>query len=386
MRRLFSGLLLTLVLVGCGTPASTRERLKTIENYIVYYGTGRVDDLARYDLSIVQPDTLTSEELARLKAQGKLVVAYLSVGEVEPRRPWYNDGRVDLHWILGKDQNWGSYYIDAGQPGWQQLMSDLTGEFVAKGYDGVFLDTLDTVDVYPATAPGMVQLVRRLRADHPAALLVQNRGFSVVDQTAAEIDAIMFEDVSTTYDFATQEYSPADNTATVEELQALHRQTGLPILALDYAPPDNPGLAARAVKLARDYGFIPAVSVINLVDLPDYGIARGGPADVRVRQLKVKTTGQTKTIFVTVENVGLSDAIAVPLTIKIDDTELISITRDLPIGAQWVWRVLWNNAPPTAKLIVTANFSDTTPNNDQLVFDYAAEAVKEKPLLPPDQQ
>ena len=77
------------------TPLSVtaRQRIKTISDYIVYYGTGRVDDLARYDLAIIQPETLTAEELTRLKAQGTLVVAYLSVGEAEPGRPWYTDGR-----------------------------------------------------------------------------------------------------------------------------------------------------------------------------------------------------------------------------------------------------------------------------------------------------
>src|SRR4051794_16004415 len=77
---------------------SARDRFDTIESYTVYYGKGRVEDLARFDLAIVQPDTLTAEELTDLKARGTLVIAYLSIGEAEPEREWYTEGRVDPAW------------------------------------------------------------------------------------------------------------------------------------------------------------------------------------------------------------------------------------------------------------------------------------------------
>jgi hypothetical protein len=51
---------------------------------------------------------------------------------------------------------------------------------------------------------------------------------------------------------------------------ALHERTGLPILSLDYADPSDPATAARAVRIAQGYGFVPAVSVIELNDIPAY--------------------------------------------------------------------------------------------------------------------
>src|SRR5258705_9341775 len=95
-----------LLLAGlCVVPAAAQDKprtqIKMIESYIVYYGTGRADDLSRFDLAIVQPETLTAEELAARKAAGQLTVAYLSIGEAEPGRPWYADGRVDPRWLLG---------------------------------------------------------------------------------------------------------------------------------------------------------------------------------------------------------------------------------------------------------------------------------------------
>ena len=279
MYRIFASLLLSLMVgVSFGSVTAQdapREAIKTITNYIVYYGQGRTDELATFDLAIVQPDTVTTEELAALREKGTLVVAYLSIGEAEPYRAWFSDGRVDENWLLGKNEDWDSYYADARQKGWQALMVTLMGEYLEKGFDGVFLDTVDTVDLFPETAQGMIDLIKGLREAYPDALLVQNRGFAVAEDTATAIDALMFEDLVTGYDFSTDTYIEVDNRETAGQMADFSERTGVVILALDYAAPDDRDTAAQAVAAARAYGFIPAVSVIALDDIPDYGLNLG---------------------------------------------------------------------------------------------------------------
>jgi uncharacterized protein (TIGR01370 family) len=250
---------------------SARARIRSIEDYVVYYGAGRMDELARYDLAIIDPATLTPDEVAQLEADGTLVVAYLSVGEIDGNDPWLDDGTVPRSWILGRNRNWGSLFVDASQPGWRALMTREAGRLLDDGFQGVFMDTVDTaIDVAPETAPGMIQLIEGLRAAYPDALLVQNRGFDIAEQVASSIDAVMFEDLSTGYDFDAAAYTREDNSAEAERMVALHDRTGLPILSLDYAEPADEKTAARAARIARGYGFIPAVSVIQLDDIPDY--------------------------------------------------------------------------------------------------------------------
>jgi polysaccharide biosynthesis protein PelA len=254
--------------------AGARERIRSIENYVVYYGLGRLDDLARFDLAIIDRDTLTPGEVHVLQSRGTLVVAYLSVGEIQPNDPRVTSGEVPQSWILGTNENWGSLFVDASQPGWRELMKEEAGSLLEAGFDGVFLDTVDTaIDVAPDTMPGMIELIEGLRAAYPDALLVQNRGFDIAERVATSIDAVMFEDLSTSYDFDTAEYTRVDNSSEAQEMVALRDATGLPILALDYADPSDPQTAARATRIARSYGFIPAVSVIQLDDIPDYGAA-----------------------------------------------------------------------------------------------------------------
>jgi uncharacterized protein (TIGR01370 family) len=273
-----------LMLSACSSPAAlqhepspsaepVRDRMSSVRSYVVYYGAGRLDDLARFDLAIIDPSTLTPGEVLELEARGTLVVAYLSVGEISPNDPWITDGTVPRSWILGRNRNWGSLFVDANQQGWQDLMTKAAGDLIDYGFDGVFLDTVDTaIDVAPESEPGMISLIEGLRAAYPHALLVQNRGFDIAEKVADSIDAVMFEDLSTSYDFDTLTYLRVDNSDEADRMVALRERTGLPILSLDYAPPEDHATAAHAVRIARGYGFIPAVSIIELDDIPDYGL------------------------------------------------------------------------------------------------------------------
>jgi uncharacterized protein (TIGR01370 family) len=391
--------LFCLALASCAAPASpvpaptqgptqapARQRIKSIQSYVVYYGSGRVDDLARYDLAIVQPETLTAEELADLHSRGTLVVAYLSVGEVEPDRPWYSDGRFDPSWALGKNENWGSYFIDAGQSGWRSLMVDLTGEYMQKGFDGIFMDTVDTASSFPETRDGMIQLITLLRAAYPQALLVQNRGFSVISAVSYLLDAVMFEDLSTSYDFADQEYTLSSDEATAQEMVLLHDRTGLPILALDYAPPDNPGRAFRAVQIARGYGFVPSVSVINLDDIPDYKLDSGLPADLRVKSIASRGSPGAVSLLVTVENIGLSATAPVTLTVTTDGDLAAAENHTFGPGDVFQWTLPWPDAPDKARVEALIDYQDATPADNRLAWEFSVNGMEVEPVLPPEQQ
>lgn len=267
MKRLAAilGLWVLLAAAPAAAQRDVRALIKAAQNYVVYYGEGRADDLARYDLAIVQPNTLEADDLAALKARGTLVVAYLSIGEAD------DADRVQPGWILGKNTNWESYFMDARQAGWQDLVLADAQSIIDAGYDGLFLDTVDTAELYPDTEAAMIGLIRRLRDAFPDHLLIQNRGLTLLDRTAAYVDADMIEDLTTSYDFDRKAYIRIEpDTETLDRLHTLQRKAGLVVLALDYAAADDAETACSAVRSARAEGFIPAVSVILLDDLPDY--------------------------------------------------------------------------------------------------------------------
>jgi uncharacterized protein (TIGR01370 family) len=258
-------------------PLTARDYFREIDDYIVYYGEGRAEDLEQFDAAIIQPETLPVEDLQTWTDDGTQAVVYLSVGEVEPYRDWYNDGRVSTDWILGHNPDWDSFYINANETGWQDLMIEIAAEYLAQGFDGIFLDTVDTVDLFPDTESGMIELIARLRENFPDAILVQNRGFTILDDTVDLIDAVMFEDLSTTYDFDNNTYeqiNPEENQELIDSLVEFHEDTGLVVLALDYVDPEG-AEAIQATESAREiaqsYGFISYIAEITLQEIPDYG-------------------------------------------------------------------------------------------------------------------
>lgn len=247
--------------LGVGLAQPIQSRLASIHTFAVYYGNNALfaEQLGGFDLAIVQPNTLRLDRLKKLQAKGVRVVAYLSVGELEGSAVG-----TPASWILGTNPNWGSKYANTNQAGWREAVFNRAKDLMDIGFDGLFLDTLDTVDLYPQTKPGMVQIVQGLRQQHPEAIIVQNRGFAVLTQTAPWIDALMFEDFSTHYSFDRQSYSAANSDP--KPLMP-YQKRGLVILALDYALPSQSKLVARAYKRAKQYGFIPYVTTIGLNEI-----------------------------------------------------------------------------------------------------------------------
>ncbi|MEM9950470.1 MAG: endo alpha-1,4 polygalactosaminidase [Chloroflexota bacterium] len=253
-----------LVLPVSQTPV---EAFADAENFVVYYGQGLVGELAGYDVAIIQPQTLSDADLRLLNNSGTVTLAYLSVGEAESERDYYRDGRFDEDWVLGTNDIWGSEYVDVSEEEWQELIIELAGQYIAQGFRGVFLDTVDTVDLFPNMDDDMVQLITTLRETYPNMVMIQNRGFSVLDETAPVLDGVMFESMSTSYNFETETYFQVEesvNQNLIQTLQQLQSDYDLQVLALNYAPIDNQELIDYARENAIDNGFLASVSEITL--------------------------------------------------------------------------------------------------------------------------
>ena len=232
------------------------------------------------------------EDIAALKKLGVVVVGYLTVGEDDELRQadgsgpggfasWYLDENHDGQ----PDQNgiWKSYYANANDPAWRadrvREARRLVGE---DGYDGIFLDTLDTATAFPATAPGMVQLIEGLRAALPEAPIVLNQGFPMLERLAPSADGLMIESFTATYDFQTRSYvlhtpSSLDWTRGVaERIRPLVERHHLKVLVLDYALPADRERIQLAADRAATFGYLFAAAPITLDAVYDMNI-RGRP-------------------------------------------------------------------------------------------------------------
>ncbi len=264
-------------LFGCSVrPGKKRASvISRVRTWVCVYDA-RVNpaDVARFDLAVLDSDS--HPDLEKLQESRTVLLGYVSLAEVGDYR-WYWEKVSSEPWVLEKNPNWNSYMIDVRQKAWQDLLLDqVIPSILAKGFDGLFLDTIDTAEylekyhpnaTYPGAEAAMVQLIRRIRKKYPDIFLVANRGFDMLEQIGRSIDAVVAESVFTRIDFendTTYVQSAPGYQAQLERLERARKKFGIGVLTLDYFKNQADRRIFDVIRLSRSYEFVPFVSTTNL--------------------------------------------------------------------------------------------------------------------------
>ncbi|MDI6703203.1 MAG: glycoside hydrolase family 66 protein [bacterium] len=265
--------------------------MSDIRNYCVYYGKGRIRDLCKFDLVIIQPAHYTPQEIAFLKTNKTKVLGYLSIGEDYPLKvhngkgpggyaSWYldyftgvgcdipgPDGKPDRH------KDWGSYFVNPKDKGWQQyvIYEKMATIVEDLGCSGAFLDTVLYPHLYPEDIkekilkPGMIELIRKIRETYPQEYLLVNNGWIVLQEITPFINAIMYESFSSTL----KKLKPSELSYTTSQANRINSIRGwtdnplFDVFTLDYTEETDLDLITFAYRRARSFGFIPSVSSLT---------------------------------------------------------------------------------------------------------------------------
>lgn len=125
------------------------EKFKTLENY--KNQLEKVD----FDILLIEPslygEFFTKEQIESLKKKTsgakRLVIAYLSIGEAEDYRYYWQKSWNKKHpdWIAEENENWnGNYRVEYWSPEWKKIIKDYQKKLDEIGVDGYLLDTVDT--------------------------------------------------------------------------------------------------------------------------------------------------------------------------------------------------------------------------------------------------
>ena len=117
-----------------------------------------------FDFGVVDMDDagLTAAQVAALEKQGKGLVSYVSIGEAEDYRDYWQSGWNSKKpaFLLGENPDWpGNYSVKFWDPAWQKLMFARVDQAVKLGYQGVYLDIVDAYQIaqvqkaFPGTTP-----------------------------------------------------------------------------------------------------------------------------------------------------------------------------------------------------------------------------------------
>lgn len=234
----------------------------------LYYGADLpADELRAFDVVVIEPDH--GFDPKRLNDGRTEFFAYVSVGETSPSRPYF--GRLDPRWKVGENAVWGSAVIDQSQPAWHRFFVDeVIAPLWAQGYRGFFLDTLDSYYLladadhpWSRQIEGTAALVRAIKARFPEAKLLFNRGFDVIPKVREHVWTVAAESLVRSWNAAESRYvatNPADHAETLERLRAVRDELGLPVLVIDYVPPEDRALARETAARIRALGFKPYVT------------------------------------------------------------------------------------------------------------------------------
>lgn len=222
----------------------------SLEPICFYYGTGRLPELRRYRRVVLQPDVYSPDDLRELVHHGVQPLGYLSLSEDQgPPAAWH---RAD------RNPDWGGALVYVGHPGWVHHIVGQTRVALAKGFGGLFLDTLNIEFSHPEDLPDLLALIAAIREEAPTAYILANRGFALLPRLADFVDGILFESFSVRW--VQDGYAPWPADALEVHAQMAERllKSDLDLYALDYA--ESAGLVEFARRRARQFGLHSFVS------------------------------------------------------------------------------------------------------------------------------
>ena len=232
----------------------------------------------------------SAEQIQQIAASGKLPIAYLSIGEAENYR-WYWQPSWDTDppgWLGPENPQWpGNFKVRFWVAAWQSLVFQSLHRIVDQGFAGVYLDVIDAYYFWseeqqqrPQADADMVLFVRSL-ADSLHAwggggrlVIPQNGEFLPVEDDVEgqldddwwqAIDAIGVEDV-----FCPGEADEDNPWAPDAERLAMlseYRQHDKTVLSVEYL--NTPAAIEQFRQAAQTHDFLPYATVRALDELRD---------------------------------------------------------------------------------------------------------------------
>ncbi|SMO69509.1 endo alpha-1,4 polygalactosaminidase [Fodinibius sediminis] len=258
-------------LADCTGPGNMQKEI-TLEPFAVSYEKieNRAEIANKYKLLIVEPDHYSKPEIDSLNTSTNKLIAYVSLGEVNRNR-WYYP-LLEKRGFLGVNEQWGSQYLNLADSTTRAiLLGKVIPNIMKKGFDGLFLDTVDGVAPYTDRShlqSCMIDMIAKIHKANPQAFVVQNSGLFMLDKTNQFIDAVLIEDVASSYNFGDQTYGLKLRKKYKDKVESIGRYSSLydkPILIVDFSDKEllNKKIKNRLDSLSYPY-FIGPIQLNNI--------------------------------------------------------------------------------------------------------------------------
>lgn len=223
---------------------------------LIYYGSEyTIEHFRDYETVVLDPDLY--EDVRSLKSRS---FAYVSLGEVGTCRSYFEVLKKN-GLLAGQNKNWGSYHIDISDGRWEQiLIEEVIPPIIQSGYDGLFLDTVDSLLHRGESKEKIVSLIKAIKKRYPKLRLMLNRGFEIAD--AVPINALLYESTISGYDFKKNLFTVLPYDFRFNSKNKVERYS------VDYWNPEETFKIKQIYKMALQKGYKPLVTEISLTKLP----------------------------------------------------------------------------------------------------------------------
>ncbi|NOZ08074.1 MAG: hypothetical protein GXO91_04240 [FCB group bacterium] len=85
-------------------------------------------------------------DIATIKNSGKLAIAYISIGEAEDYRFYWQEDWLTAppEWLGEENPDWpGNYKVKYWYPDWQNIIFTYIDTIYTQGFDGLYMDLID---------------------------------------------------------------------------------------------------------------------------------------------------------------------------------------------------------------------------------------------------
>ena len=243
----------------------------TKPSVLICYGKVNPDLIQGYKYVILESEQFSAFDIKLIKENNEIVLGYISMGEVSPSRYYYDKLKLS---VLGKNKLWDSYYLDPRLEITKSTLLDFVAKIKGKGFDGLFLDTVDTYakwGPYANLGSEMVAILKLIKEKHPDLHLMQNAGLSLVPSASKYINSLAIESIVTNYSFEGKKYRMRNKTESDElmkELKGLNESYSLPVVLIEYA--DNAKLEAKIKHLIEPLKWDYFIGEIELQTIPKF--------------------------------------------------------------------------------------------------------------------
>lgn len=245
--------------------------------WLVYYGDKlKESDLKDVQLAIVEAGHFTPGEHSGLSTK---FFGYISVGEAEEYRSYWNQAKKSQS-LVERNPLWkGSHLVDIRVKEWQDiLMNQVIPKIVGQGYQGIFLDTIDTAieleerdpKKFSGSREAMIQFIREIKKKYPSLLILPNNGLEILPRIGDVVYGVVVEDLYTRHNFAkkTNQKTPVEDTNAKERMLdgfilGFHK----PVLNIIYEKSPDTKLARYAIERSRAKGYAWYLTSVDLMKL-----------------------------------------------------------------------------------------------------------------------